>query len=83
MAKLFPYLEETLYVGLCLNTLLTAHYAIPHPMPIFAMKDMWYWSIVKIPLKVYGQPAIIHELGSSFTKVIKTCPRPSVAGGQQ
>src|ERR1700743_2175764 len=33
-------------------------------MPIFTMKDTWYWSIVKIPLKVHGQPAVIHELGS-------------------
>ena len=31
------------------------------PLPV---KDTWYWSIVKIPLKVYRQPAIIHELGS-------------------
>ena len=35
-------------------------------MPIFTMKDTWYWSIVKIPLKVYGQPAVIHELGSNL-----------------
>ena len=35
-------------------------------MPIFQMKDMWYWSIINIPLKVYGEPAIIHELGSEY-----------------
>ena len=33
-------------------------------MPIPLMKDTWYWSIVKIPLKVHRQPALIHELGS-------------------
>ena len=27
------------------------------------VKDTWYWSIVNIPLKVHGQPVIIHELG--------------------
>ena len=42
-------------------------------MPIPTVKDMWYWSIVNIPLKVYRQPAVIHELGSSLTKVTKTC----------
>ena len=30
------------------------------------VKDMWYWSIVNIPLKVDGQPAVIHELGSEY-----------------
>ena len=28
------------------------------------MKDTWYWSIVKIPLKFHRQPAVVHEPGS-------------------
>ena len=35
-------------------------------MPTPTVKDALYWSIVKIPLKVYGQPAVIHELGSEY-----------------
>ena len=66
-----------------LNTSLNCSLCNPSPMPITAMKDMWYWSIVNIPLKVYGQPAIIHELGSNPTTVKRICPRPSVAGGRQ
>ena len=27
---------------------------------------MWYWSIINIPLKVYRQPAVIHELESEY-----------------
>ena len=30
------------------------------------MKNTWYWSIIKIPLKVYRQPIIIHELGLEY-----------------
>ena len=45
-------------------------------MPILTMKDMWYWSIVEIPLKVYGQPAVIHELESSLTMVIRLAQGP-------
>ena len=66
-----------------LNTSLNCSLCQPLTMPTLTKKDTWYWSIVNIPLKVHGQPAVIHELGSSLTKVIKTCPRPSVAGGRQ
>ena len=80
---LFPF------ISLCITTPWPEHVVkllIMQPLIIclpFTMEDMWYWSIVNIPLKVYGQPVVIHELGLDLTTVIKIYPRPSVAGGQQ
>ena len=40
------------------------------------MKNTWYWSIVKIPLKVYRQPAIIFmNLEQDVTMVTTTLPK--------